>query len=77
MNVVHQGKNSLTSIQIRLLRDFAKTGQPNSWEAQHDIAQKSLEKAGIAGNIAKISSHKAYEQMVKLLPNGPPRTPYK
>ena len=39
--------------------------------------QYPKEKAGIAGNIAKISSHKAYEQMVKLLPNGPPRTPYK
>jgi hypothetical protein len=75
--IKHMGENSLTSAQTSLLRAFVKTGQANTWEVQRDIAQKALEKVGLNTTIAQAWASKAYEQMVQLFPNGPPRTPYK
>jgi hypothetical protein len=74
--VRHLGKDSLTSVQNRLLREFAESGEVNTWEKQREIAQKALMQAGIKEYTAKKWADKAYQQMKQLFPKGPPRTPF-
>lgn len=75
MKVPHRGKGSLTSIMGKLERDLYRSGVKNTWEIQRELAYEGLVQAGMQPDMARTLVNAAYDDIVKLMPGGPLRTP--